>query len=159
MVAHSFCLMRGYFDPIDYILETAYEFCSQEPQDSELLLFDCLWISGCTRLQLNEFEQGAKFLEQGYTVLQQAVSKGFILANDDRIAIASGLMGNGQMALNRFSDAERWYMKAFEMWSSMDDDVFLDKQLFVSAKCALISYMQLLITLGRKHYNLPCLSG
>jgi hypothetical protein len=124
--------MRGYFDPIDDILETAYAFCSQEPEEYELLLFDCLWVSGSTRLQLNEFEEGAKLLEQGYAILQQAVSKGIIRADDDRIAIASGLMGNGRMALNQFADAEHWYMQAFQMWSTMDETVFLDKQLFVS---------------------------
>jgi hypothetical protein len=42
------------------------------------------------------------------------------------------LMGNGCMAMNKFDDAEDWYLKAFHMWETMDADVFKDKELFVS---------------------------
>jgi hypothetical protein len=128
--------MRGYFDPVDSLLDIAFSFCVQNHADSEFMLFDSYWVLGGTRLQLNDFEAGALAYEQAYNILQQAVSRGIIPPNDDRIAIASGLMGNGKMALNQFADAERWYLRAFQIWDDMDDDVFLDKQLFVSTNVA-----------------------
>jgi hypothetical protein len=101
-------------------------------EDCELILFDCFWIKGGTQLQLNDYANGLHSFEQAYDLLQCAIQKGIITSNDDRLAIACGLMGNGCMAMNNFSKAEEWYMKAFDLWEMMDNDVFLDKQLFVS---------------------------
>ena len=107
--------MRGYFEPIEELITVVNGYCSRQPEGYELLLFDCLWISGSTNLQLNEFEAGAKCFEQGFDILQQCVNKGCIRADDDRIAIASGLMGNGRMALNLFAEAENWYLRRQNM--------------------------------------------
>jgi hypothetical protein len=106
-------------------------YCSQCDSDCDLLRFEVFWVKGGTELQLNKFEAGLRSYEQAYSMLQHAVGTGLILADDDRIAIASGLMGNGCMAMNRFNEAESWYIKAFQMWEAMADDVFKDKQLFV----------------------------
>jgi tetratricopeptide (TPR) repeat protein len=89
-------------------------------------------VKGGTELQLNKFEPGFRSYEQAYSMLQRAVEKRLILADDDRLAIASGLMGNGCMAMNNFDEAENWYLKAFQMWEPMDEKIFRDKQLFVS---------------------------
>lgn len=124
--------MRGFFDPISGLLETAHEHCSQYPEDCHLLLFDIFWVAGGTALQLNSFDAGATAYEQAFAILQQAVDKSLIESNHECFAIASGLMGNGRMALNDFAGAEEWYLRAFQLWEPMDDRVFLDKQLFVS---------------------------
>jgi hypothetical protein len=123
--------MRGFFDPVDSLLNIVDDFCAQREADCELLLFESYWIRGGTQLQLNDFAGGLLSFEQAHQVLQQAVEKSLIHADDDRIAIVSGLMGNGRMAMNDFDSAEEWYLKAFQMWEEMDDDVFKDKELFV----------------------------
>jgi hypothetical protein len=132
ILAFSFCLMRGFFDPVYSLLDIVDGYCAQSGDDYELLLFESYWIRGGTQLQLNYFTDGLLSFERSYQALQQAVEKGLIDCHDDRIAIASGLMGNGRMAMNDFDGAEEWYLKAFQLWEKMDDDVFKDKQLFVS---------------------------
>jgi hypothetical protein len=124
--------MRGFFEPVDNLLDLVELYCSRRETDRELLLFESHWVRGSTQLQLNQFVPGLRSFQQGYNQLQRAVEKGLISANDDRIAIACGLMGNGCMAVNKFDDAENWYLKAFHMWEKMDADVFKDKELFVS---------------------------
>jgi len=124
--------MRGFFEPIDSLLELVEIYCSRSNELSDLLLFESDWIKGSTQLQLNDFVGGLRTFERGYKMTQSAVEKGLISANDDRIAIASGLMGNGYMAVNQFNEAEKWYLKAFQMWDVLDDNIFLDKQLFIS---------------------------
>lgn len=124
--------MRGFFDPVDELLDLVQAYCSLCTSDCELLLFKCYWARGGTQLQLNRFEEGQSSFTQGYDTLQRAVEKGLITADDDRIAIASGLMGNGCMGVNKFTEAEEWYLKGFQRWDTMDDDAFRDKQLFVS---------------------------
>jgi hypothetical protein len=131
-MAFSFCLMRGFFDPVYSLLDIVDDYCAQRGDDYELLLFESYWIRGGTQLQLNYFTDGLLSFERSYQVLQHAVEKGLIDCHDDRIVIASGLMGNGRMAMNDFDGAEEWYLKAFQLWEKMDDDVFKDKQLFVS---------------------------
>jgi hypothetical protein len=131
--AASFCLMRSFFEPIDTLLDLLEVYCSRCDSDCELLLFESYWVRGGFQLQLNTFEAGLNSFKQAYTMLQKAVDKGLIIANDDRIAIACGLLGNGYMAVNQFVEAEKWYLKAFHMWEEMDQDVFKDKQLFVSS--------------------------
>lgn len=128
----SFCLMRGFFDPVDSLLDLVDEYCALNREDCELFLFDSYWIRGGNQLQLNDFKGGVLSFEQAYQVLQQATAKGLIDLHDDRYPIAFGLMGNGRMAMNDFDGAEKWYLKAFQMWEKMDEDVFQDKQLFVS---------------------------
>jgi hypothetical protein len=125
--------MRGFFEPVDNLLDLVEAYCSRCSSDCELLLFKCYWARGGTQLQLNRFREGQNSFTQGYNTLQRAVEKGLITADDDRIAIACGLMGNGCMAMNRFAEAEEWYLKAFQMWDAIDDDAFKDKQLFVDA--------------------------
>jgi len=125
--------MRGFIEPVDSLLQLVEFYCSRCDADCELLLFESYWAKGGTQLQLNMFEQGKDSVEKAYNLLQRAVEKGLITADDDRIAIACGLMGNGFMAVNKFDEAEEWYLKAFHMWEKMKDDVFKDKQLFVSS--------------------------
>ena len=112
--------MRGFFEPIDHLLKTVYEFCEHEIDECELLLFEAFWITGGTRLQLNEFQAGAQAFKQAWDVLQQTIKKGVIGSSDDRVAIAAGLMGNGRLALNDFVDAESWYLRAFQLWEELE---------------------------------------
>jgi hypothetical protein len=128
----SFCLMRGFFEPVDSLLDLVEVYCNSCSDDCELLLFESHWARGGTKLQLNIFDGGFLSFEKAYDLLQQAVSKNIISPTDDRIAIACGLKGNGYMAMYDFKSAEEWYMKAFQMWEQLPDDVFKDKQLFVS---------------------------
>ncbi|KAF2422211.1 TPR-like protein [Tothia fuscella] len=130
--AASFCLMRGFFEPVDSLLDLVEVYCKYSFDDCELLLFDTYWIRGGTQLQLNIFEGGFRNFEKAYNLLQQAVSKGLINTNDDRIAIACGLKGNGHLAMYQFELAEEWYLKAFQRWEKLPDDIFKDKQLFAS---------------------------
>jgi len=132
LTCYSFCLMRGFFEPVESLLDMVEVYCAQSNENCEVLLFASDWVRGSTQLQLNDFTKGLHSFERGYSMLQRAVENGTITAEDDRIPIASGLMGNGCMAMNRFAEAERWYLKAFQMWETMEDDVFQDKQLFVS---------------------------
>jgi hypothetical protein len=124
--------MRGFFEPVDKLLDLVELYCSRRETDCELLLFESYWVKGSTQLQLNQFASGLHSFQQAYNLLQRAVEKGFISPDDDRIAIACGLMGNGCMAMNKFNDAESWYLRAFHMWEKMDADIFKDKELFVS---------------------------
>jgi len=124
--------MRGFFEPVDSLLHIVELYCSRCDANCELLLFESYWAKGGTQLQLNLFEEGKASFDEAYNLLQRAVEKGIITADDDRIAIACGLKGNGLMAVNKFVEAEDWYLRAFHMWDTMDDNVFEDKQLFVS---------------------------
>ena len=125
--------MRGFFEPVNSLIQLVELYCSRCDADCELLLFESYWAKGGTQLQLNMFEEGKDSFEKAYNLLLRAVEKGLITADDDRIAIACGLMGNGLMAENKFDEAEEWYLKAFHMWETMEDGVFKDKQLFVSS--------------------------
>jgi tetratricopeptide (TPR) repeat protein len=125
--------MRGFFEPVNSLIQLVELYCSRCDADCELLLFESYWAKGGTQLQLNMFEEGKDSFEKAYNLLLRAVEKGLITADDDRIAIACGLMGNGFMAENKFDEAEQWYLKAFHMWETMEDGVFQDKQLFVSS--------------------------
>jgi len=124
-------MVRAFFGPVSSLIELIELYCSRCNADCELLLFESYWAKGGTQLQLNLFEEGKDSFEKGYNLLLRAVEKGLITADDDRIAIAYGLMGNGFLAVNKFDEAEQWYLKAFQMWEKMEDGVFKDKQLFV----------------------------
>ncbi len=85
--------MRGFFEPVDGLLDLVDVYRMRSDADCELLLFESFWVRGGSQLQLNEFAGGLHSPEQAYGCYY-TVERGTILPNDDRFAIASGLMEN-----------------------------------------------------------------
>lgn len=108
------------------------EYCASSSEDCDLLLFENFWAKGAVGLQTNQFEQGFRSFRRVYEVLQDAIRKGSMTLPDTRQALACGLMGNGCMAMNRYEEAEQWYLQAFQMWDELPE-VSKDKQLYVRA--------------------------
>ena len=58
--------MRGFFEPVDSLLDLVDVCCMRSDADCELLLFESFWARGGSQLQLDEFAGGLHSLEQAY---------------------------------------------------------------------------------------------
>jgi hypothetical protein len=128
--AASFCYVRGFYEPVNSLTSLVEQYAAHSIEDCELLLFESYWAKGTVQLHINEFEDGYQSYEKGYKLLQIAVEKGTLPLPDTRQALACGMMGNGCMAMNKYKEAEDWYLKAFHMWADVPA-ISKDKQLYV----------------------------
>jgi tetratricopeptide (TPR) repeat protein len=130
--AASFCYVRGFYERVESLSALVEQYAAHSTGDCELLLFENCWAKGAAYLQINKFEQACQCYEKAYELFQIALRKGNVKLPDGRQALACGLMGNGCMAMDEYEKAEEWYLKAFQIWSEMEE-VPKDRLLYVSA--------------------------
>jgi hypothetical protein len=90
--------------------------------DSELIMVDMYRAKGSVETETNRFQACYDSFVAEYEHWERAVAKNLAQMPDIRAVFACGGMGNGLHALNRYEEAEKWYLKTLELWDGLPGD-------------------------------------
>jgi len=92
---------------------------------------DIYFARGCLENEANLREECFQSFKKQYDCIRACIASGEIKSPDAREALSCGQMGNGCMALDRFQEAEAWYLKAFDIWDRLSRPSE-DRKIYVS---------------------------
>lgn len=127
----SSCYERGIYEPVGPLTEIAEGYCGRSTEDCNLQMVDIYFARGAVECQTNMLQKCFETYSKQHACLQAAIEKEQLQLPDPREAIAYGSMGNGCMAIDDYLQAEKWYMKAFDVWDRLPG-VSADRQIYVS---------------------------
>jgi hypothetical protein len=92
---------------------------------------DNYFARGVAECETNLHEECFQSHSKQYNRVMTCLKMGLITSPDSREALAYASMGNGCMAIDKFAEAEEWYLKAFDVWDRLAS-TSKDRQLYVS---------------------------
>jgi hypothetical protein len=78
---------------------------------------DVYFARAVAELETNLHEECYQSSVKQYDCIKRCINDNEIQSPDIREALAYGGMGNACMAVDKFSEAEDWYLKAFDVWT------------------------------------------
>ena len=127
----SFCYERGVNNPVIPLVDIAERYSQRSDEDCNLRMADIYFARGCLENEANLREECFQSFTKQYDCIQACIASGEIKSPDAREALSCGQMGNGCMALDRFQEAEAWYLKAFDIWDRLSRPSE-DRKIYVS---------------------------
>jgi hypothetical protein len=119
------------FDPVGILTDIAQNYDSQTSEDCNLRMADIYFARGAAECESNLHEECYRSWSKQHACIMACITSGEIKTPDSREALAYGSMGNGCMALDKFEEAEHWYLKAFDVWDRLSRPSE-DRQIYVS---------------------------
>lgn len=110
----------------------AEKYSEKSIEDCNLRMADIYFAKGAVECETNLRQICFQSWTKQNNCVQASIASGQIKRPDAREALAYGSMGNGCMALDKFQEAEAWYMKAFDVWDRLPQSSE-DRQIYVSS--------------------------
>lgn len=96
-------------------------------ENSEVLLSEIYTTLAAHQTECNRYKECYQTFQKRFDATMKAITKRLITRPSVYEVLAYAGMGNGNMAVNKYHEAEAYYLKAIELWKDVAGDPVISK--------------------------------